>query len=144
MVKCDTVRLLRRCEAGLKMGAASLDGVMRYSEDKCLTQVLQRRRQDHDTLLTEVAQALTAAGAPRKDPSPMAKGMSYLQTNLKMALDSSDGAVAAFVYDGCVMGMKNLQKYRNEYIGASTTATELCDRAIGLESALSEEMGRYL
>ena len=70
--------------------------------------------------------------------------MSYLQTNMKLAMDSSDGAVAGLVYDGCVMGMKNLHKYKNEYIGASATATGLCDRAISLEAGLSEDMKRYL
>ena len=144
MANSDTVRLLRKCEAGLKMGEASLDGVMKYTEDRGLEARLREGRREHDSLLSEVERALAAEGAPGKDPSPMAKGMSYLQTNVKLAMDSSDGAVAGLVYDGCVMGMKNLHKYRNEYIGASSAAAGLCDRAISLEAGLSEDMKKYL
>ena len=144
MANSDTVRLLRKCEAGLKMGEASLDGVMKYTEDRGLTSRLREGRREHDALLSEVEKALAAEGAPGKDPSIMAKSMSFLQTNMKLAMDSSDGAAAGLVYDGCVMGLKNLQKYKNEYIGASATAAGLCDRAMRLEAGMAEDMKRYL
>ena len=54
-------------------------------------------------------------GADIKEPSVMAKGMSWIKTNMQMAMNESDKTIANIMTDGCNMGIKNLNKYLNEY-----------------------------
>ena len=43
-----------------------------------------------------------------KDPNPMAKGMSWIKTNVKLVIDESDNTIADLITDGCNMGVKSL------------------------------------
>ena len=36
MIEPDTIKLLRECDAGIKMGAASIDDVLGYAHDETL------------------------------------------------------------------------------------------------------------
>ena len=40
MVEQDTVRLLRECDAGVKMGVSSIDDVLEYVKDSNLKKIL--------------------------------------------------------------------------------------------------------
>ena len=39
-----------------------------------------------------------------KNPNPMAKGMSWIKTNVKLVMDDSDETIADLMTDGCNMG----------------------------------------
>ena len=74
----------------------------------------------------------------------MAKGMSWLKTNVKMSLDESDATVADLITDGCGMGIKTLNKHLNQYAKASNTAKGLCKKLISIEEKLCKELRAYL
>lgn len=40
MIESDTIKLLRECDAGIKMGVASIDEVLNYVHDKTLGRYL--------------------------------------------------------------------------------------------------------
>lgn len=50
-----------------------------------------------------------------KEPNMMAKGMSWMKTNAKMAMDGSDQTIADLMTDGCNMGVKSLSRFLNQY-----------------------------
>lgn len=72
-------------------------------------------KSEHETLKGETETELVKMGADIKEPSVMAKGMSWIKTNMQMAMDESDKTIANIMTDGCNMGIKNLNKYLNEY-----------------------------
>ena len=74
----------------------------------------------------------------------MAKGMSWLKTNMKMGVDDSDATVADLITDGCHMGVKSLHKYLNQYEAADKSAKDLCNRLISIEESLCKGMEKYL
>ena len=144
MVETDTIRLLRECDAGLRMGADSLEEMLNYVKDSELQKKLLRGKSEHERLISEVETELANAGASGKEPAIMAKGMSWLKTNVKMAVDFSDSTVADLVYDGCNMGMKSLHRYKNQYVGADDRSKHLCDRVISIEADLTKDMQQFL
>lgn len=144
MVENNTVKLLKECDAGLRMGADSIGEVLDYVEDDGLQNKLMMGKSEHERLISEVERELAEEGAHGKEPGVMAKSMSWMKTNVKMATDFSDGTVAELIYDGCFMGMKNLHRYKNQYPDAKKSASELCDRIIRLEGTLAEDMRAYL
>ena len=79
-----------------------------------------------------------------KDPAPMAKGMSWLKTNFKMAMDESDATIASLITDGCNMGVKSLHMYMNKYTEADNASKDICKRLVSIESKLCEDMQPYL
>lgn len=144
MAETDTVRLLKECDAGLRMGADSLGEMLDYVKDSELQKKLLRGKSEHERLISEVETELANKGAHGKEPAVMAKSMSWVKTNVKLAVDYSDSTVADLVYDGCNMGMKSLHRYKNQYIGADEKSKDLCNRIIGIEAALTKDMQQFL
>ena len=50
MIESDTIKLLRECDAGIKMGVSSLDEVLDYVHDEKLEEALKEYREEHNEL----------------------------------------------------------------------------------------------
>ena len=144
MIEQDTIRLLRECDAGVKMGIASLDDVMDQARDQKLRDCLAECRNKHEALDGEIQNMLDRYQDAGKDPAPLAKGMSWMKTNIKLGLDNSDQTIADLITDGCNMGVKSLRKYLNQYKAADERSKDTAKRLIDLEEKLARDMRGYL
>lgn len=144
MVEQDTIRLLRECDAGIKMGVDSINEVRDYAKSAELKDALTQCKSKHEKLKDELQQALDRFGDEGKNPNPMAKSMSSIKTNFKLGLDMSDATIADLITDGCNMGIKSLSKYLNEYEAADEKAKYLTKKLISQEQQLVEQMRPYL
>lgn len=140
----DTINLLKECDAGTKMAVVSIDEILEKTKDTKLKKILEESKEEHRTLGNELHTLLVRHGSEYKEPSPMAKGMSWLKTNIKMGLDESDATVADLITDGCDMGIKSLNRYLNQYTKASATAKGLCKKLISIEEKLCKDLREYL
>ena len=140
MVEQDTVRLLRECDAGVKMGISSIDDVLGYVRDERMKQNLQDCKKQHRELEREIRQALNRFHDGGKEPEPMAKGMSWLKTNMRLAVNESDATVADLMTDGCNMGVKSLNKYLNQYKAADEDSKRLAKKLIRMEEDLAVQL----
>ena len=144
MIEQDTIKLLRECDAGIKMGVGSIDEVLGQVRGGELRQCLIKCRNEHEKLANEIQTLLAKYHDKGKEPSPVAKGMSWIKTNAKMGMDDSDQTVANLMTDGCNMGIKSLQKYLNEYESADDRAKSLAKKIIATEETLLEDLRSYL
>lgn len=144
MIEQDTVRLLRECDAGIKMGVSSIDDVLKYVNAEPLRRCLADCKAEHEKLETEIQVLLDKCHDDGKDPSLMAKGMSQIKTNLRMAMNNSDETIAGLMTDGCNMGVKYLNRYLNEYEAASEEAKDITKRLINLEEKLVIDIREFL
>lgn len=144
MIEKDTVRLLRECDAGIKMGVSSIDDVLDYVSDSNFKQQLIACKQKHDNLSSEIESLLNEYGDDGKDPNPMAKSMSWIKTNVKLRLNESDETIADLMTDGCNMGVKSLGRYLNQYKAASEKTKDVAKKLIAIESALTQDIRPYL
>ena len=74
----------------------------------------------------------------------MAKGMSWVKTTMKLAVNESDHTIADLMTDGCNMGVKSLNKYLNEYKAADERSKDIAKRLINLEQKLATDIRAYL
>jgi len=144
MAEQDTIRLLRECDAGIKMGVASIDDVLDHVRSNRLHQRLASCKADHEKLERELEEALNRFHDDGKAPNPMAKGMSWMKTNMKLAMDESDQTIADLMTDGCNMGVKSLRKYLNQYGAADEKSKDIAKRLIQLEETLASDIKGYL
>lgn len=144
MIEQDTIRLLRECDAGVKMGISSIDDVVDKVKADSLRQYLISCRNDHVRLEEEIEVLLENYNDDGKEPQPIAKGMSWMKTNFKLAVDNSDETIADLMTDGCNMGVKSLNKYLNEYEAASEKTKDICKKLIALEERLAVDIRDYL
>ena len=138
MIEQDTIRLLRECDAGIKMGVAAIDEVMDNAQDEALRTVLSKIKKEH------IQSALDRFHDEGKNPNPMAKAMSTVKTNAEMMMKPTDATIADLITDGCNMGVKSLSKYLNEYAAADESAKEICKKLIALEEQLAKDLRDYL
>jgi len=144
MAEQDTVRLLRECDAGIKMGVASIDEVLDYVREDTFRRYLTDCKNEHDKLKSEIQTRLAAFHDDGKNPNPMAKGMSWMKTNVKLAANESDGTIADLITDGCNMGVKSLCRYLNQYPAADENAKDLTKRLVRLEEKLAADIRPFL
>jgi len=144
MVQQDTIKLLRECDAGIKMGVASIDDVLDHVRSGDFRNHLNRCKDEHDALKAEIQTLLDRYHDEGKDPNPIAKGMSWMKTNMKLGMEESDRVVADLMTDGCNMGVKSLSKYLNQYKAADEQSKDITKRLIKLEAQLTEDIRQYL
>jgi len=144
MIEQDTIKLLRECDAGVKMGVSSIKDVMEYTRDEDFKKKLTGCKAEHDKLDNEIQALLDKYKDDGKEPAVMAKGMSWMKTNLKMTMHESDETIADLITDGCNMGVKSLNKYLNKYEAADEVAKDIAKRLINLEEKLAIDIRQYL
>ena len=144
MVEPDTIKLLRECNAGIKMGVSSIDEVLHAVKDERLKKLLTDNKQEHEKLGGETTQMLNDYSDDGKEPNPIAKGMSWMKVNMKLGMDNSDATVADLITDGCNMGVKSLSRYLNQYAAAEEKGKDLTKKLIKLEEDLSVSMREFL
>lgn len=144
VIESDTVKLLRECDAGIKMGIYTIENSMEYAESKKLIDTLENSIRKHKIIEDEIQVMLEKYHDDGKKPPAVAKGMSWVKTNFKLAVGKPDSAVADFIIDGCNMGVKSLSKYKNQYKSADEKSKDLADRLIEIEEKLSVVLRKFL
>lgn len=144
MIEQDTIKLLRECDAGVKMGVASIDDVLPHVKSSALEKYLTDCKKKHEELSREIQELLDKYHDDGKKPNLIAKGMSWMKTNFKLGVEESDNTIADLMTDGCNMGVKSLNKYLNEYEAADEVSKDITKRLINLEERLAIDIRKYL
>ena len=118
MIEQDTIKLLRECGAGIRMGTESIDEVVDSVRAPQMRDLLNTCRYEHAKLGTEIQSQLDRFQDKGKSPNPIAQKMSWMKTGMKLAMDESDATIADLMTDGCNMGVKSLNRYLNQYTAA--------------------------
>ncbi len=140
----DTIKLLKECNAGIKMGIASLDDVMEHVHSSELKNLLLQSRDTHTKLGQETHEYLNKYHDEGKEPPVMAKMMSWVKRNAKLMGEDSDRAVVDLITDGCNMGVKSLYRYLHQYQAADHKTKKLAKDVIEAEETLIKEVRDYL
>ena len=144
MIEQDTIKLLRECDAGVKMGISSINDVIGYVKSDELRSLLKKCKDEHEKLEDELQEFLAKYKDDGKEPNPIAKGMSWMKTNVKLAMHESDHTIADLMTDGCNMGVKSLNMYLNKYEAADEVSKDITKRLINLEEKLAVDIRGFL
>lgn len=105
---------------------------------------MKKCRDEHSELDKEIQLLLNRYHDEGKAPNPVVQGMSWIKTNVKLIMDSSDNTIADLMTDGCNMGVKSLNRYLNEYEAAEECVKDIAKRLINQEERLSLEIRECL
>ena len=144
MIEQDTIKLLRECDAGVKMGVSSIDDVLPYVRSHELKKLLETCKAEHEKLKEEIQKELDRFQDEGKNPNIMAKSMSCIKKNMKIAINQSNKTVAALMTYGCNMGVKSLNEYLNQYEAADEKSKDITKRLINLEEKLAIDIRDFL
>lgn len=144
MIEKDTIKLLRECDAGTKMGIASIEDVLDHVKSEEFKSLLSNCKEEHERLEREITDLLEEYHDDGKGPNPMAKGMSWIKTKIELLASDTDKTVADLMTDGCNMGVKSLNRYLNEYKAAEEKVKDIAKKLIKLEESLAKDISVYL
>ena len=144
MIEQDTIKLLRECDAGTKMGITSITEVLTHVKNEDFQKKLTLCKEEHEKLQNEIDQLLNKYHDEGKNPNPIAKSMSWMKTNMKLSMEDCDATVADLMTDGCNMGVKSLNRYLNQYCAADEVSKDIAKRLINLEEKLAIDIRQYL
>ncbi len=143
----DTIKLLRECNAGIKMGVSSLDDVIEHVKDEGLRSLLAKSKETHTRLGNTTHSYLNEYHDEGKEPAMMAKLMSKMKSDIKLGVEKdadTDKMAADLITDGCNMGVKSLYKYLNQYPAAEGKIKQLARDVAHAEDSLVKELRDYL
>ena len=140
----DTIKLLNECNAGIKMAVESLDEVINKAKNEKLITLLKNSLEEHKKLGNLTHQKLNEFHDKDKEPSTIAKAMSWMSTNLKLLTGDVDEKIADIITEGCNMGIKSLNQYLNQYAMADVISKKITEKLIRLEENLRKELSTYL
>lgn len=144
MIEKDTIKLLRECDAGIKMGISALDTSLKYVQNSKLKTKLENSMKENEKIKYDLQDLLHEYHDNGKEPSMMAKGMASIKTNLKLAANETDSTVAELITDGCNMGVKSLSRYMNKYKAADEKSKNIAKKLIGIEEKLASDIRGFL
>jgi hypothetical protein len=117
---------------------------LEYTHSDKLKKLLSDCRDEHSKLAIEIKGLLDKYSDDGKDPNPIAKGMSWVKTNVMLTMKESDATIADLITDGCNMGVKSLNKYLNQYEAADEVSKDITKRLINLEEKLAIDIRGFL
>ena len=126
------------------MGISSIGDVIEFVKDDELKSLLTDSKNEHEKLDDELQELLDKYNDDGKEPAAIAKGMSWMKTNMKLAMDESDNTIADLMTDGCNMGVKSLHMYLNKYKGADEVSKDIAKRLINIEERLAIDIRNFL
>lgn len=144
MINEDTIELLKECNAGIKMGISSIDEVLLMVSNNDLETKLRVCKDEHEKLENETKKILNQYDDTGEEPNMIAQSMSWIKTNIKMAMKHDDETISDLITDGCNMGVKSLNKYLNQYKAAEEKAKDIAKKLINLEEQLAVDIRKYL
>lgn len=144
MVNEDTIKLLSECNAGIKMAVRSIDEILPKVQSKKFEEILLDCKHEHEKLGDKTHYLLNDYEDGGKEPGPIAKSMSWIKTNAKLAVNPNDNTAADLITDGCNMGVKSLSRDLNQYKAADEQAKDITKQLIHSEEQLSNDMRSFL
>ena len=139
----DTVKLLRECNAGIKMGENAIKKVLPRTTSNELKHTLEVCKNTHAELGDKTHGLLLSMNADTKPPHPVARFMSDMKVRMKL-MEGGDDKIADVMTDGCDMGIKSLHRYLNQYKNADKEAKNIAERLIASEEYLEAQMRDFL
>ena len=143
-MESDTVKLLRECNAGIKMGEDAIRQVLPMASDEGLRKALETVKGTHSSLGDRTHELLLRIGADTKEPHAVIRMMSSMKIKAKMMMSPTDSSIADLMTDGCDMGIKSLYRNLNKYKDAATEAKDIAKRLIASEEYLENQIRGYL
>lgn len=140
----DTVRLLKECNTGIKMGTSAMNQILPYAKSYGLKCALSACLDEHTALGEKTVRLLKKEGIEAKDTRPIVKAMSTVKIKTKLMMSASESTVADLMTDGCDMGIKSLTKTLNSYKRASDEARSIAEDLIVAEERLECKLRDYL
>lgn len=140
----DTIKLLKECNAGVKMGVSGIKDVLDKAQDESLVQLLNDYRAKHEAIEDKTHAKLNEYEDSEKEPNPVAEMMSKAKINFKLLTTPTDAEIADLMIDGCNMGIKSVSRYMNQYPTAIPEIRGLCDDLIKVEEDFAVALRKYL
>ncbi len=144
MTEQDTIKLLRECDSGVKMGIDAIEDVVEKVSNEEFRGYLIECRKKHQDLVDMINRELEKCNDDGKDPNPIVEAMSKMKTEFKTAIAGSDQRIADLMTDGCNMGVKSLSRYLNKYKAADEVSKDIAKKLIAQEENLAVNIRKFL
>lgn len=140
----DTIKLLKECNAGVKMAVKSLKEVEPRIIDNNMRKEIQESIEVHEKVGDKTHELLNKYKDSEKEPNPVAEAMSWMKINVNCMLDSSDSEISKLMIDGCNMGIQSISRYFNQYKAADEAIKKLVYELIEEKEKLMKNLRIYL
>ncbi len=136
--------LLKKCQAGARTAINSIKEVLDDVASAALRDELVNYLNKHEYIDNEIGACLDRAGQEGKDPSVMAKIMSWMKINVRLLESPKDKTVAKLMLEGCNMGISQLSEYLNTFKDADARSREITERLLTTEEEMGTMLRKYL
>lgn len=141
----DNVQLLNSISSSADMARDSLNHIIDKATDSQLKKVLQTQVTEYDNIYNQADNMLRAKGKSAQKSPAMLKAYSHIVSNMKtLSADNATSTIAEMVIQGSTMGVTEITKQLNDYMGDDKESRSLAEKQLKTEQENIEQMKRYL
>lgn len=144
MQENESMILMKKSQAGARTAINSIKEVLDDVESAALRDELVNYLNKHEYIDNEIEACLEKQGEQGKDPSKMARLMSWMKINVRLLESPKDKTVAKLMLEGCNMGISQLSEYLNTFKNADARAREITERLLTTEEEMGMMLRKYL
>ena len=140
----ETVQLLQDVVRNARTGQDSVEHLMKKVDDQRMRDELIREKEDYAVTRRESEQALTNAGGRAEPVGPMAKAGMWAGLEMETLTNHSSAHIAEIVIQGATMGVIEMTKALNSYVGADACARDLANRFVAQQNETIDRQMDFL
>ena len=144
MQENQSALLLKKCQAGAKTAIGSIREVLDNVESAALRDELVTSLNKHEYIDNEISAELQKIGEQDKEPSSVARLMSWMKINVRMLESPKDKTIAKLMLEGCNMGISQISEHLNSFRSADERSREIAERLLTTEEELGIALRKYL
>ena len=140
----EDIEFLNVIYENAKMGIVGIDDIKKDIKSEELIKVINEQKNDYYAICTKAMKLLSITNDERKNVSPIAKLMTYIDSRMKLIQDDSDSNIAKMMIEGSNMGIIKLTEHLNNYKGDNKKIISLAENLLEIEKRNLKNLKKFL
>lgn len=140
----EDIEFLNAIYENAKMGIVGIEEIKNDINGQDLLKIINEQKNDYYSICTKAMKLLSLRDAERKNVSPIAKIMTFMDARMKLIRDDSDSNIAKMMIDGSNMGIIKLNERLNNYKGDNKKIINLAKELIEVEQRNLTNLKKFL
>lgn len=136
----QTIKLLKHCDSGAKMGINGINEAAHYVTDPRLLAILSEYKDRHRSLSEETSTYLRSLGERPTRINPVVKAMAKTVTRIRIKIRPDNARIASITARSCDVAIKRVGEYLLKYDNAEKYAKEKARSLVRIEQEFRAEL----
>lgn len=129
----DSVKLIRNCDLGAKMGIIGINSALHYVTNPKLMDIMEQFKDKHRQFSADMNAMLRKLNGDSIKVNPIMKAMNTMTTKIRISIRPKNEDIAQMMMNSCDKGIRKVADNMIKYKNADQTVKDMAKRLVALE-----------